>query len=147
MEDWVKSDNHFIPFNRPFTLGTECAHIQDAISSGRLSGDGVFTRRCHNWIEQHTGCGKALLTQSCTAALEMAAMLASTQPGDEIVMPSFTFVSTAIRKLPLHVQLLGIHLGLRLSQRLKPAVILRGGCYAAQRECVGNSSHACAVLP
>lgn len=91
----MKSDNHFIPFNRPFTLGTEFAHIQDAISSGRLSGDGVFTRRCHNWIEQHTGCGKALLTQSCTAALEMAAMLASTQPGDEIVMPSFTFVSTA----------------------------------------------------
>ena len=85
----------YIPYNRPFTVGKELAYIQEAIESGVLSGDGAFTRRCQAWLEQRTGCGKALLTHSCTAALEMAALLAVIHAGDEVIMPSFSFVSTA----------------------------------------------------
>jgi dTDP-4-amino-4,6-dideoxygalactose transaminase len=84
-----------IPFNKPPILGTELEYIRQVLNSGRLSGDGPFTRRCHAWLEAHTGSAKALLTHSCTAALEMAALLIDTQPGDEIIMPSYTFVSTA----------------------------------------------------
>ncbi|MCD6042292.1 MAG: rffA [Burkholderiales bacterium] len=84
-----------IPFNKPFMTGRELAYIAEAHARGHLSGDGAFTARCSAWLEQRTGCRKALLTHSCTAALEMAALLADIRPGDEIIMPSFTFVSTA----------------------------------------------------
>jgi dTDP-4-amino-4,6-dideoxygalactose transaminase len=84
-----------IPFNRPFSVGKEFEYIQQAIDGGHLSGDGPFTKKCHNWLEERIGCNAALLTHSCTAALEMTALLADIQPGDEVIMPSFTFVSTA----------------------------------------------------
>jgi dTDP-4-amino-4,6-dideoxygalactose transaminase len=84
-----------IPFNRPYMSGRELYYIAQAHFNGKLSGDGPFTGRCHAWLEQHTGTSKALLTHSCTAALEMAALLLKVQPGDEIILPSYTFVSTA----------------------------------------------------
>jgi dTDP-4-amino-4,6-dideoxygalactose transaminase len=84
-----------IPFNQPYATGNELAYVTEAQRQGHLSGDGSFTRRCHQWIEQRTGCAKALLTQSCTSALELAALLLDLEPGDEVIMPSFTFVSTA----------------------------------------------------
>ncbi|PIJ50771.1 dTDP-4-amino-4,6-dideoxygalactose transaminase [Erwinia sp. OLTSP20] len=84
-----------IPFNAPPCVGSESKYIQIALSSGKLSGDGDFSRRCQQWLEQRLGCPKVLLTPSCTASLEMAAMLLELQPGDEVIMPSFTFVSTA----------------------------------------------------
>lgn len=84
-----------IPFNWPHMTGKELYYIAEAHFNGRLAGDGPFTKRCHQWIEARTGCAKALLTHSCTAALEMAALLLDIQPGDEIIMPSYTFVSTA----------------------------------------------------
>ena len=84
-----------IPFNKPYMTGKELFYISQAHHNGHLSGDGPFTRKCHGWLEERIGCAKALLTHSCTAALEMAAMLADIQPGDEVIMPSFTFVSTA----------------------------------------------------
>ena len=83
-----------IPFNKPYLTGREAGHIADALQ-GQLSGDGSFTKRCHAWLVEQTGCPKALLTHSCTAALEMSALLADVGPGDEVIMPSFTFVSTA----------------------------------------------------
>lgn len=84
-----------IPFNKPHMTGKELYYIAEAKFGNMLAGDGPFTKRCHQWLEQKTGCAKALLTHSCTAALEMAALLLDIQPGDEIIMPSFTFVSTA----------------------------------------------------
>lgn len=84
-----------IPFNKPYMTGRELEYIRQAHANGHLSGDGPFTRRCHAWLEQTLGSNKALLTHSCTAALEMAAMLVDLQPGDEVIMPSYTFVSTA----------------------------------------------------
>src|SRR5437870_7281270 len=84
-----------LPFNRPFVIGKEFDYIREAIAYGHLSGNGPFTQRCQAWLEQQVGCHRALLTHSCTAALEMAAILADIEPGDEIIMPSFTFVSTA----------------------------------------------------
>jgi dTDP-4-amino-4,6-dideoxygalactose transaminase len=84
-----------VPFNKPYMTGKELSYISQAHAGGHLSGDGTFTKLCNAWLEQRTGCRKALLTHSCTAALEMAAILADIQPGDEIIMPSFTFVSTA----------------------------------------------------
>ena len=84
-----------IPFNRPSLVGNEVAYLREAIARGQLSGDGEFTRRCNERIEELTGAPKALLTHSCTAALEMAAILCDLNPGDEVIMPSFTFVSTA----------------------------------------------------
>jgi dTDP-4-amino-4,6-dideoxygalactose transaminase len=84
-----------LPFNRPYAVGTEFSYIREAISRAHLAGNGMFSRRCESWLEQQVGCTKALLTQSCTAALEMTALLTDTAPGDEIIMPSFTFVSTA----------------------------------------------------
>lgn len=86
---------HRIPFNRPHVTGTEIAHIEQAIDRGHLSADGPFARRCEGWLEEREGSLRALLTNSCTAALEMAALLARIGPGDEVIMPSFTFVSTA----------------------------------------------------
>lgn len=84
-----------IPFNKPYMVGKELYNIAEAKFLSMLAGDGVFTRRCHQWLEDFTGCNKALLTHSCTAALEMAALLLDIKPGDEIIMPSYTFVSTA----------------------------------------------------
>ena len=84
-----------IPFNKPYLTGRELECIADAHTRGQLAGDGHFTRQCNAWLEQNTGCLKALLTHSCTAALEMAAILAGIRPGDEVIMPSYTFVSTA----------------------------------------------------
>ncbi|MDH3443371.1 MAG: dTDP-4-amino-4,6-dideoxygalactose transaminase [Deltaproteobacteria bacterium] len=84
-----------IPFNRPYMTGKELSYITEAHCNGRLAGDGPFTARCHAWIEQRTGCFKALLTHSCTAALDLAALLLEVGPGDEIIMPSYTFPSTA----------------------------------------------------
>lgn len=84
-----------IPFNRPPVLGTELNYIGQAVQSRKLSGDGPFTGRCSNWIEAHTGSPKALLTTSGTHALELAAMLLSIKPGDEVIVPSYTFPSTA----------------------------------------------------
>ncbi|WP_226494700.1 dTDP-4-amino-4,6-dideoxygalactose transaminase [Hydrogenophaga taeniospiralis] len=83
------------PFNKPYMTGKELWYISQAHAAGHLSGDGQFTKRCSQWLEQRIGCEKALLTHSCTAALEMAAMLADLGPGDEVIMPSYTFVSTA----------------------------------------------------
>lgn len=84
-----------IPFNKPYMTGKELHYISQAHLLGHLSGDGPFTDKCHLWLERRANCAKALLTHSCTAALEMSAILIDTQPGDEIVMPSYTFVSTA----------------------------------------------------
>jgi len=84
-----------IPFNRPFMAGHETMYILEAHANGQLAGNGPFTHRCHGWLEQHTGCKRALLTHSCTGALEMAALLLDLEPGDEVIMPSYTFVSTA----------------------------------------------------
>ena len=84
-----------IPFNKPFLTGKEIEFITEAHERGQLAGDGFFTRKCNEWLEAQTGAHKALLTHSCTAALEMAAILADIQPGDEVIMPSYTFVSTA----------------------------------------------------
>jgi dTDP-4-amino-4,6-dideoxygalactose transaminase len=84
-----------IPFNRPFATGKELGYADEAQSNFHLSGDGPFTKRCHAWIEQRTGCAKALLTHSCTSALDLAALLLDIKSGDEIILPSYTFVSTA----------------------------------------------------
>lgn len=84
-----------IPFNAPPVVGSELEYMQSAMASGKLCGDGGFTRRCQQWMEQRFGCKKVLLTPSCTASLEMAALLINIQPGDEVIMPSYTFVSTA----------------------------------------------------
>ena len=84
-----------IPFNRPYMTGEELGNIRQAHENGHLSGDGPFTQRCHKWLEKKTGAPKALLTHSCTAALEMAALLLDLKAGDEVIMPSFTFVSSA----------------------------------------------------
>lgn len=83
-----------IPFNKPTLVGNELAYIADSVGSGHISGDGRYTKRCHELLERETGASKALLTPSCTAALEMTALLLDLQPGDEIIIPSFTFVST-----------------------------------------------------
>src|SRR6478672_9773209 len=84
-----------IPFNRPFTTGTELGYVAEAQRNHHLSGDGSFTKRCHEWIEQQTGCAKALLTHSCTSALDLAALMLDLKPGDEVILPSYTFSSTA----------------------------------------------------
>jgi dTDP-4-amino-4,6-dideoxygalactose transaminase len=84
-----------IPFNKPYMTGKELAFIEKAHANSMLAGDGPFTKTCHAWLERQTGSKKALLTHSCTAALEMAAILADAGPGDEVIMPSYTFVSTA----------------------------------------------------
>ena len=84
-----------IPFNKPYFSGNETRYIEQAVRSGKISGDGLFTRRVHQFFEQQLGFQKVLLTTSCTDALEMAALLLNIQPGDEVIMPSFTFVSAA----------------------------------------------------
>ena len=84
-----------IPFNRPFLVGKELEYIRQAHANVHLSGDGPFTRKCQDWLEKRIGSKKVLLTHSCTGALEMAALLTGVGPGDEVIMPSYTFVSTA----------------------------------------------------
>jgi len=84
-----------IPFNKPHLTGQETKYIEDAVRSGKISGDGMFTKKCHTFFESRYAMRKALLTTSCTDALEMSALLANIQPGDEVIMPSYTFVSTA----------------------------------------------------
>ncbi len=84
-----------IPFNVPPFVGTEEKYIKDAISKHKICGDGEYTKKCNAWLEEKTGAAKVLLTTSCTHATEMAALLCDIQPGDEVIMPSFTFVSTA----------------------------------------------------
>ncbi|QLK88645.1 dTDP-4-amino-4,6-dideoxygalactose transaminase [Arsenophonus endosymbiont of Aphis craccivora] len=84
-----------IPFNKPPVIGTELSYMQEAMQSGKLCGYGHFTQRCEEWMEKHFHCPKVLLTPSCTASLEMSAILLDIKPGDEVIMPSFTFVSTA----------------------------------------------------
>lgn len=84
-----------ISFNVPPVVGNELKYIEQAIGNHKICGDGEFTKKCSAWMEEKTGTAKALLTTSCTHATEMAALLADIQPGDEVVMPSFTFVSTA----------------------------------------------------
>jgi dTDP-4-amino-4,6-dideoxygalactose transaminase len=84
-----------IPFNRPGLAGNELRYIQESLASGRISGDGLFTEKCRRVLEEVLGAPRVLLTTSCTTALEMAALLLDLAPGDEVIMPSFTFVSTA----------------------------------------------------
>lgn len=84
-----------ITFNVPPTVGTELQYIEDAIANHKICGDGSFTKKCSAWLEENTGCARALLTTSCTHATELAAILTNIQPGDEVIMPSYTFVSTA----------------------------------------------------
>ena len=84
-----------IPFNKPYLTGKETRYLNQAVQSGHISGNGIFTRKCQHYFEEKYGFGKCLLTTSCTAALEMAALLCDIKEGDEVIMPSFTFVSTA----------------------------------------------------
>lgn len=84
-----------IPFNKPYLTGKEAHYMYDAVYTGKLSGNGKFTKKCQNFFEERYGIKKCLLTTSCTDALEMAAILANIEPGDEVIMPSYTFVSTA----------------------------------------------------
>src|SRR5256886_14742218 len=85
----------YIPFTRPYATGKELVYAAEAQLNYHLSGDGPFTKRCHQWIEQQTGCARALLTHSCTSALDLAALLLDLKSGDEVILPSYTFVSTA----------------------------------------------------
>lgn len=84
-----------IGFNKPFLTGKETKYISEAVASGKISGNGMFTKKCHAFFERNYGIQKALLTTSCTDALEMAAILLNVEEGDEVIMPSYTFVSTA----------------------------------------------------
>ena len=85
-----------IPFNKPFLTGRETEYISQAVAGGKLSGNGVYTKKCQDFFEQRYGFGKALMTTSCTDALEMAAILSGVGPGDEVIVPSYTFVSSAL---------------------------------------------------
>lgn len=91
----LKGSYVMIPFNKPPVLGPELAYIEQAMKRHKLSGDGPFNQKCTEWLERRTGSPKALLTSSCTHALEMAALLLTIAPGDEVILPSFTFPSTA----------------------------------------------------
>jgi dTDP-4-amino-4,6-dideoxygalactose transaminase len=84
-----------IPFNKPYLSGNEIAYIEKAVKGGKISGDGLYTQQCHQFFESRYNFGRCLLTTSCTDALEMCALLIDIQPGDEVIMPSYTFVSTA----------------------------------------------------
>lgn len=83
-----------IPFNKPFLTGNETKYITQAVASGKISGDGMFTKKCHEFFERKYDFKKVLLTTSCTDALEMVAILLNLKEGDEIIVPSYTFVST-----------------------------------------------------
>jgi dTDP-4-amino-4,6-dideoxygalactose transaminase len=85
-----------IPFNKPYLSGNEIKYIEDAVRSGKISGNGIYTKKCHNYFQKEYDFKKCLLTTSCTDALEMAAILCDIQPGDEVIVPSYTFVSSAL---------------------------------------------------
>ena len=87
--------SYAIPFNRPCLAGNEYKYIAEAIANGHASGDGPFTRRCHALLEEELGSDRVLLTTSCTHALEMAAILLDCAPGDEVIVPAYTYISTA----------------------------------------------------
>lgn len=91
----MNNTKFMIPFNKPFIAGKELYNIAQAVLKGHLAGDGEYTKLCHSWLENKLRCAKALLTHSCTAALEMSAILCEIKADDEIIVPSFTFVSTA----------------------------------------------------
>src|SRR6266850_495941 len=84
-----------IAFNQPYMSGRELRHIRQAHAGGHLSGDGPFTKKCEAWLQKKTRCKRALLTHSCTGALEMAGILSGIRAGDEVLLPSFAFVSSA----------------------------------------------------
>ncbi len=88
-------DNSKIPFNKPFIIGEELSNIRKAVETGHLAGDGLFTGKCKEWMEEKFCAHQVMLTDSCTAALEMSAILCEIKPGDEVILPSYTFVSTA----------------------------------------------------
>lgn len=90
----MSSGQRLIPFNKPFLSGKETEYILKAVASGKISGNGAFTRKCQDWLEKQFRFNKVLLTSSCTDALEMSALLLNIAPGDEVIAPSFTFVST-----------------------------------------------------
>jgi dTDP-4-amino-4,6-dideoxygalactose transaminase len=85
-----------IPFNKPYITGKEVHHIYGAVATGHISGNGKYTKLCQKYFEERWGFKKTLLTTSCTDALEMCALLLDIQPGDEVILPSYTFVSTAL---------------------------------------------------
>src|SRR5215831_9265222 len=94
----VESENavtYRIPFNKPFMVGKELYYIAQAVLSGQASGDGQYSKKCQQLLEERFGAAQALLTTSCTTALEMAAILCKLNEGDEVILPSFTFSSTA----------------------------------------------------
>jgi len=91
----MKYAKRIIPFNKPFIVGKELYNIAQAVTQAHISGNGPFTKKSQLWLEKHLQCQKAMLTHSCTGAIEMAAILCDLEPGDETIMPSFTFVSTA----------------------------------------------------
>ncbi|MFH1964876.1 MAG: dTDP-4-amino-4,6-dideoxygalactose transaminase [Acidobacteriota bacterium] len=88
-------ENSKIPFNKPFIIGEELSNIRKAVDSGHLAGDGMFSEKCKNWMEQKFSAFKVMLTDSCSSALEISAILCDITPGDEVILPSYTFVSTA----------------------------------------------------
>lgn len=149
-----------IPFNKPFIIGKELYYIAQAVLSGHLAGDGMFTNRCHRWLEQTFGAYKSLLTHSCTAALEMAAILAEVGPGDEVVLPSFTFVSTAnafvlrgarlvfadIRKDTFNVD--ESHLATLISSKTKAIVPVHYGGVGCEMDVINTlaNQYGCAVI-
>lgn len=90
-----KGFEYNIPFNKPYLTGNEIKYIKKAYLNGQLAGNGFYTKKCHEWVEENISCKKVLLTHSCTSALEMMAVLVGIRPKDEIIMPSFTFVTTA----------------------------------------------------
>ncbi len=95
MQSWLVESRHMIHFNKPYMTGKELWYIAQAHHNSVLAGNGEFTKRCSAWLSGHVGVSKALITHSCTSALEMATLLADLKPGDEVIMPSYTFVSTA----------------------------------------------------
>jgi dTDP-4-amino-4,6-dideoxygalactose transaminase len=95
MADVALTSTHTVPFNKPYVTGSELEYVQEAIVNAHLAGNGPFTRRCAEHLREQLGCAAVLLTHSCTAALEMSALLAEVGPGDEVILPSFTFTTTA----------------------------------------------------
>jgi dTDP-4-amino-4,6-dideoxygalactose transaminase len=98
-----------IPFNKPYLTGKETHYIYEAVNSGKISGNGMFTQRCQSYFENRYGFKKCLLTTSCTDALEMAALLCNIQPGDEVIIPSYTlFVRVQQSFLPIVMPIIQI---------------------------------------
>jgi dTDP-4-amino-4,6-dideoxygalactose transaminase len=138
----------FLPFNRAHVAGRELEYMEQAVCNGHISGNGPFTKRCNEWLERVTGCTKALLTNSGTGALEMAAMLAEIKPRDEVIMPSFTFVSTAnafvLRgAVPVFVEIRGETLNLddraieaAITRRTKAIVPIHYGGVACEMDAI-----------